>query len=52
VRTGAGYILLDKFIDVYGPQEESLMIQACFGKDKGVSISAGPVNKNKKVQKK
>lgn len=35
VKSANGYILLDKFVDIYGPIEENIMIQAHFPQDSG-----------------
>lgn len=35
VKSSNGYILLDKFVDIYGPIEENIMIQAHFPQDSG-----------------
>lgn len=35
VKSASGYILLDKFIDIYGPIEENIMIQAHFPQEAG-----------------
>ena len=35
VKSACGYILLDKFVDIYGPIEENIMIQAHIPQDSG-----------------
>lgn len=43
-----GYILLDKFIDIYGPIEENIMIQAHMNQEgrNGITINNNGVGIN------
>ena len=44
VKSGKGYILLEQFVDIYGPMEENIMIQSHIPESKsGKNLEGSPV---------